>query len=164
MEVILDGECALLSKTQKKKVRQMAARYWTGDDAAFLEQSQSILDAIHYEKEDGSRYNMIRHEFDPMTNRLRLFLEMVHIETPEEHREKLRKKLHNTMRLRASGRASPDPRWQMYERLKSHLPLENRAMIPTPDQITANLEMYRNMATMIPNHNPLSQYLALFLS
>lgn len=160
MEILINpnGECCL-SKTQKKKLRKTIQEAWTGDEDAFREQTDGILETLHYEDAALPRYNMFRFDYCRPLNRMEVILEHVEMETAEERRERLRKKLHSRLK---KNHAQKDARWEAYEKMRSRLPAQNRSMLPSPTQVMANEEMYRNMMSMIPNQNPLHQYLSMF--
>ena len=171
MEIIFkeEGEKSLLSKTQKQKLRHKIKEMWV-DEETFYNQIENVLAMIHYPENcaETDKYNMIKFHYNSMTNSL--ILEMIHIpvETAEERTIRLRKKLQEARKRMHGGRGgggkkSLDPRWEMYETIKNQIPIAQRNMIPNPDSIQNNLEMYRNMLTMIPTQNPLHKYISMFV-
>ena len=161
MEIHFTNECRL-SKTQKKKLRNTIKETWTGDEDAFRDATERILESIYYDEKETEKYNVLKFDYCEPLNRMEIILDHVKMETPEERREMLRKKLHAKLKDSKRPQAYTDPKWEAYEQMRSRLPLQNRGMIPSPTQVLANEEMYRNMMTMIPNQNPLHKYLSLF--
>jgi hypothetical protein len=132
---------------------------WTGDEDAFYGEIDNILSSISYAETTQTPYNFIRFHKD-IHSRLVLEFQYVVETTPEEHRRELRKKL--MTRINIQKKAGSDPKWKAYDRLRSHLPEHMRSTVPSPDQVAAQPETYRNMLTMIPQQNPLHAYLSLF--
>lgn len=159
IEIREEGNQNILSKTQKQKVRRIVAKLWT-DEMAFYDHIDSVLEEVHYDPiHEDLKYNHIEHNLIDEKH-LTLTFKRLHIETPEERREKLRKKLKDAIGAKKRPVAHTDPHEQMYVRLCQQLPEEQRRMIPKPSQVKDNPEMYKQMMTMIPNQNPLYQYLS----
>jgi hypothetical protein len=160
IEIQEEGGQNLLSKTQKQKVRRLVQGVWT-DDAGFYDHHDSILQQVHYDPMHEA-YNHIEHNL-VHDRHLVLLFRRVPIETPGERRAQLRKKLREAIQRKQRPVAHPDPIEQTYARLCQQLPEEQRRVIPRPSQVRSNLDMYKQMMTMIPNQNPLHQYLSLFM-
>lgn len=160
MNIIIEDPLNSVSKTQRKKIRQMVMKVWDIDEQErFHDDVDRILENIHYE-DDTKKYNVCKFDYTDHNKRLVLYFDKVHIQTKEDRRKELLEKLHSKLKVK---KHATDPQWQMYEKLKSRMPEANKNMIPTPDQVKNNLEMYRTMMTMIPNQNPLHEYLAMFI-
>ena len=163
IEIQEENNQQLLSKTQKQKIRKIVKELWT-DEMEFYDHIENILEQIHYDPvHDDLQYNHIEHNLRNEKHLVLLF-KKIHIETPEERREQLRKKLKQAIRNKKRPIAQVDPHEQMYQRLCQQLPEEQRRMIPAPSQVKANLDMYKQMMTMLPNQNPLCQYLSSFMN
>lgn len=155
-----DGQ-KLLSKTQKQKIRRLVRGVWA-DEMSFYDHIDDILHQIHYDPmHEDMRYNHIEHNLVDGKNLVLLF-KRLHIETPQERRNRLRKKLRNVIQNKKHPIANVDVKEQTYQRLYQQLPAEQRRIIPTPTQIKSNPDMYRQMTTMLPAQNPLREYLSLF--
>jgi hypothetical protein len=157
----------VLSKMQKQKLRRKIKEMWISEEK-FLDQIEEVLATIHYPETcvETEKYNMIKFDYDSMTNRLELEMQNIREETSEERRARLVKKLRESQtrrHSRPSSAASSDPRWEMYEKIRNHVPQGQRNMIPDPDSVSNNLEMYRTMLTMIPAQNPLHKYISMFI-
>jgi hypothetical protein len=160
MEVVIH-DCDL-SKMQKLKLRRKIREVWTGDEDAFHDKTEEILNTIYYANGE-EQYNVMKFDYCKPLNKMEVTLERIDMETPEKRREQLRQKLREKIhQKRPNLRHGKDPRWEMYEQMRSRVPESAKAMIPSPDQVTANEEMYKSMMTMMPNQNPLHQYLSLF--
>ena len=152
----------ILSKTQKQKIRRLVREVWT-DEAGFYDHIETILGQVHYDPiHKDQEYNHIDHSL-VHEKRLVLVFKTVPMETPEERRKKLKQKLKNAIDSRRHQAANVDPQEQMYQRLCQQLPEEQRKIIPKPSHVRENLDMYKQMMTMIPNQNPLYQYLSSFM-
>lgn len=163
IEIQEEGNQNLLSKTQKQKVRRLVKEIWKGD-MDFYDHIDDVLQHVHYDPlHEDIRYNHIEHNL-VNDKHLVLLFKRIHIETSDERRLKLRQKLRDAMQTRKRPTANLDPMEQTYIRLCQQLPEEQRKIIPKPSQVRSNLDMYKQMMTMIPNQNPLYQYLALFMN
>lgn len=152
----------LLTKTQKQKIRKLVKDLWK-DEIEFYDQIDTILESIHYSTtHEHLKYNHIEHNLIDERH-LSLAFKKIHIESPEERREKLRKKLHEKIQAKKHAVANADPQEQMYQRLTQSLPEAQRRILPKPSQVRSNVEMYKQMMTMLPNDNPLYKYLATFM-
>lgn len=165
MEIEINEENGqkLLSKTQKQKIRRIVKEVWT-DEMEFYDHIENIIDQVHYDPiNEDMKYNHIEHNLKN-NQHLVLVFKKIHIETSEERREKLRKKLKNVIHSKKHPVANTDPHEQMYQRLCQQLPEGQRQIVPKPSQVRSNLDMYKQMMTMLPNQNPLYQYLSAFMN
>jgi len=166
MEIEIKDRNGILSKTQKQKIRKAVKDVWDGEDN-FHDHIEKILETLHYADgiHEDLKYNFCDFDYYGDKNKLELDFKHVHLETPEERRNKLRNRLRAVLdaKKRPTRNINIDPQLQMYKQICSQIPEENRKMIPKPDQVRANLEMYKNMMTMIPNENPLYKYLSTFI-
>jgi len=163
IEIREENDQKYLSKTQKQKIRRIVKEVWT-DEMEFYDHIENILNEVHYDPvHESLKYNHIEHNVVD-DRHLSLVFNLIHIETPEERREKLRKKLKNAIDKKKHPVAQADPQEQMYQRLSQQLPEEQRRILPKPSQVRANLDMYRQMITMLPNENPLCKYLMTFMN
>lgn len=163
IEIQEENNQNLLSKTQKQKIRRLVKEVWT-DEMEFYDHIDKILEQIHYDPiHESLKYNHIEHNHINDKHLVLLF-KHIHIETTEERRGKLRQKLKNAIQMKKRPVAHVDPHEQMYQRLYQQLPEEQRRIIPKPSHVKANLEMYKQMITMLPNQNPLCQYLSSFMN
>lgn len=153
IDIVEEGNAALMSQTLKKKIRRHVRQMWT-DEAGFYDHIEGVLQMARC-------YNHIEHDLKP-NNRLVLTFKNIHIETPEERREALRKKLRAAIATKKHAPANLDPQEQMHQKLCRLLPQEQQAVIPTPAQVRANPDVYRSMMTVLPHQNPVRQYLASF--
>lgn len=165
MEIIIQDPLNILSKTQKTKIRRYVREVWKTDDA-FYDHIDTILSLIHYSEDTHERYNTLRFHTDTVsTPRLTLCFDYIPQQTAKDKRKILLNKLHSYMKNKRNGKKNKtgsDPLWKAYESLHSRVPAHVKPMIPTPDQINAQPDIYRNMLSMLPAQNPLSSYLALF--
>ena len=163
IEIQEENNQTLLSKTQKQKIRRFVKEIWT-DEMEFYDHIDKILEQIHYDPvHQDLKYNHIEHNLQNEKNLLLVF-KKIHIETAEERREKLRKKLKEKIQTKKHAVSQVDPHEQMYQRLCQQLPEEQRRIIPKPSHVKSNLDMYKQMMTMLPNQNPLYQYLSSFMN
>ena len=160
IEIQEENGQAFLSKTQKQKIRRIVRELWT-DELGFYDHMDKVLAQVHYTDEQ-TRYNYIEHNLTDEKHLVLLF-KKVHIETAEERRQKLRQKLREAIQTKKHRVAHADPQEDMYQRLCQQLPEEQRRIIPKPSQVRENLDMYKQMMTMLPNQNPLYQYLSTFM-
>jgi hypothetical protein len=160
MEVIIQDPLDILSKTQKTKIRRQVRSIWTTEDA-FYDEIDAVLSSIHYPEDIQNRYNTIRFHTDTIHANLTLCFDYIPEQTAEEKRQILLNKLHSRIKGEKNKNSS-DPQWKAYESLHSRVPSNVKSMIPTPDQVRAHPDMYRNMLSMLPAQNPLSSYLSLF--
>lgn len=145
-----------ISKTQKRKLRQWIALHWKGEEA-FYDQLDSVLELIVY-SEGIKPYNRLSFDLD-RENLLVLHFSRIEEETLEEKRKALKQKI----QAKYSKQTKNDPTWKAYYQLKSKLPHVAEKFLPNPDQVMANLEMYRAMMQNIPSHHPVHQYLKLLI-
>lgn len=152
----------ILSKTQKQKIRRFVREVWT-DEAGFYDHIEEVLGQIHYDPiHQDQRYNHIDHSL-VHEKRLVLVFKTIPMETEEERRKKLKQKWKDAMETRRHAAAHVDPQEQMYQRLRQQLPEEQRKIIPKPSHVRENPDLYKQMMTMLPNQNPLCQYLSSFM-
>jgi len=162
MEIIIDDKRGLLTKTQKTKIRRYVISVWK-DEESFYDETDNVLAMIHYNPDTTEKYNFMRFRLETPS---RLVLEPAVVKqiSPEEKREELRKrlrqKINDTRNIQQKG--GRDPKWKAYQDLRSRLPQAAATVVPDPDQVMASPDTYRSMMTMIPNQNPLYQYLSLF--
>lgn len=161
IEIQEEDNRQILSKTQKQKIRRIVKELWV-DETSFYDHLEDVLNSVHYMNEED-RYNHIEHNLKS-ENHLVLLFRKVHIETPEERRKKLQKKLQNVIQQKKRPLANIDPQEQLYQRLCQQVPQQQRNLIPKPTDVRSNLDMYRQMITMMPAQNPLRQYLSTFLN
>lgn len=162
IEITEENNQQLLSKTQKQKIRRLVKEVWD-DEMGFYDHIEDVLGQIYYDPlHEDMKYNHIEHNLVDK-NHLRLVFKRVHIETPEERRKNLQKKLKNAIHNKKHGVVYTDPHEKMYQQLCQQLPEQQRKIIPKPSHVKANLDMYRQMLTMIPNQNPLHQYISGFM-
>lgn len=164
IEIQEENNQQLLSKTQKQKIRRLVKQVWTTEED-FYDHLDEILTQIHYDPIilQEQQYNHIEHNLKNERH-LVLFFKRIHMETPEERRNKLIQKLKNTIQQKKHASFHPDPQTQAYQQLCQRLPKEQQNIIPKPSQVKENIDMYRQMMTMIPRENPLHQYLSLFMN
>lgn len=163
IEIQEENNQTLLSKTQKQKIRRLVKDIWT-DEMEFYDHIDKILEQVHYDPiHTDLKYNHIEHNLQN-DKHLVLVFKKIHMETAEERREKLRQKLKNAIQTKKRAVAHVDPHEQMYQRLCQQLPEEQRRIIPKPSHVKENLDMYKQMMTMLPNQNPLYQYLSAFMN
>lgn len=163
IEICEENDQKLLSKTQKQKIRRIVKEVWT-DEMDFYDHIENILDQVHYDPiNEDMKYNHIEHNLKD-SQHLVLVFKKIHIETPEERRDKLKKKLKNAIQSKKRPVANIDPHEQMYQQLCQQLPEAQRRIIPKPSHVRENLDMYKQMMTMLPNQNPLCQYLSKFMN
>lgn len=156
---------SILTKTQKKKIRKLVMESWREEEIGlFHEELDKILEKIHYEDEKD-RYNMCKFEHSKHNNCLTLHFENVHIQTKEERRQELVKKLREKLSGsdREQKKRRQDPIWDMYTKIRSRLPVSNKNIIPNPDEVRNNMETYRAMMTMLPAQNPIHEYLSMLI-
>lgn len=163
IEIQEENNQKILSKTQRQKARRLVKEIWT-DEMGFYDHIDNILGQLNYDPiHEDLKYNHIEHNLIDEKH-LNLLFKRIHIETPEERREKLKKKLKGVIEAKKRPVAHADPHEQMYTRLCQQLPEEQRRVIPKPSHVRDNIDMYKQMMTMIPNQNPLYQYLATFMN
>lgn len=161
IEIQEENNQKILSKTQKQKIRQLVKNVWK-DDMDFYDHIDDIIHQIHYDPiHKDKQYNHIEHNM-PNNKHLVLLFKKIHIETPEERQKILRQKLRNAIKNKKHKPSCVDAKEQTYQRLCQQLPMEQRRIIPSPTQVLANPDMYRQMLTMLPSNNPLRQYLSMF--
>lgn len=158
MDIVIDDPLNIISKTQRKKIRKTVVDVWKDEDS-FNEEIYNILEKIFY-TDENQKYNVCKYDYTNHNNRLVLHFEIVQLETQESKRKELLNKLHNKLK---SKQHINDPQWQMYEKIKNRLPEANKHLIPSPDKVKNDLDTYKTMMTMIPNQNPLYQYLSMFI-
>lgn len=161
IEIVEDGGAAILSKTQKQKIRRLVRQVWV-DEASFYDHLDWLLSQIHYPDDENQRYNHIEHDLRA-NNRLVLTFRRVRMETDAERREALRGKLRAAIATKKHAPANADPQEQMHQKLCQLLPREQQALLPKPAQVRANPDAYRPMLSALPHQNPVRQYLASFL-
>lgn len=163
IEIQEENNQTLLSKTQKQKIRRLVKEMWK-DEMDFYDQIDAILEQIHYDPLHADlKYNHIEHNLVHEKHLVLLF-KKIHIETAQERREKLRQKLRKVIQTKKHATSHVDPQEQMYQRLCQQLPEEQRRIIPNPSQVKTNLDMYKQMMTMLPHQNPFYQYLSSFMN
>lgn len=163
IEIQEENNQTLLSKTQKQKIRRFVRSVWK-DEVDFYDHLDNVLQQVHYDPlHEDMKYNHIEHNL-ANDRHLVLLFKRIHIETPEERRQKLRKRLKNVIQNKKHHVVARDPCEQAHLRLCQQLPDEQRRIIPNPTQVRSNLEMYRQMLTMIPQQNPFHQYLSMFMT
>lgn len=160
LNIIINDPITVLSKTQRKKIRKMVTEKWNPDlEYEFTEELDKMLSEIYYDDET-KRYNMCKFEYCRHNECLTLMFEQVHIQTVEERHEELRKKLHDKMKTKHNA---ANPEWKMYEQIRSRMPEAQKKMIPDPDKVRSDMTTYRTMMTMLPNQNPIYQYLSMLI-
>lgn len=160
IEIQEENNQHLLSKTQKQKIRRLVKEKWT-DEYGFYDHLDDILRQIHYDPVyETQQYNHIEHDLRDDKHLVLLFKR---IETSQDRRKDLLKKLKQAIHQKKHASYQPDPLEQAYQQLCQRLPQEQQHIIPKPSQVQENKEMYRQMLTMIPRENPLYQYLSLFM-
>lgn len=161
IEIIEEDGGAVLTKTQKQKIRRLVRQVWT-DDAGFYDHIDWVLGQVHY-ADLSQRHNHIEHNLLP-NNRLVLTFRRVRVETDAERREKLRRKLRAAIGAKKHAPAGVDPQEQMYQKLCQLLPREQHAFLPKPAQVRANPDAYRPMLSILQPQNPVRQYISSFMS
>lgn len=162
IEIQEENNQHLLSKTQKQKIRRLVQQVWK-DEMDFYDHLDDILQHVYYDPiHQDMKYNHIEHNLE--RNHLVLLFKRIHMETPEERRQKLRQKLHDAMHHRKRNIPKTDPQEQAYQRLCQQLPEGQRRIIPSPSQVRSNRDMYRQMLTMVPSQNPFHQYLSMLVN
>jgi hypothetical protein len=151
----------VLSKTQKNKIKKYVRQIWK-DEAVFYDQIDQVIGQVHY-ADPNQRHNHIEHNLDANNNLVLLF-KRIQIETEEERRKKLQNKLRNAIRRKKHQSAHTDPQERQYQQLCQLLPEAQQSIIPTPTQVRANPELYRQMASTLPAQNPVCQYLNSFIA
>lgn len=152
-EILIQDEEEIISKTQRKKIRQWIISHWQGEEP-FYDQLDSVLGLVAY-PEGKTAYNRLA--FDLEENKLLLkFSRVVEDSSKKDHlRKKLRAKL---------KKADPqDLVWKTYQQLKSRLPHVASKFLPDPDQVAANTEMYRAMMNGMPANHPILNYLKMMI-
>lgn len=163
IEIQEENNQNMLSKTQKQKIRRLVKQVWT-NDTDFYDHIDNIIQQIHYDPlYKHQEYNHIEHNLVKDRHLILLF-KRIHIETPEERRRNLSKKLKTAIQQKKHPSFHPDPQTQAYHQLCQQLPQEQKHIIPKPSHVKENIDMYRQMMTMIPNENPLYKYLSLFMN
>lgn len=161
IEIQEENNQKILSKTQKQKIRRLVKNVWK-DEMDFYDHIDDILQQVHYDPiHKDQPYNHIEHNM-PNDKHLVLLFKKIHIETPEERQKMLRQKLRNAIKNKKHAQSYVDVKEQTYQRLCQQIPVEQRRIIPSPAQVQANLEIHRQMLTMLPSNNPLHQYLSMF--
>lgn len=163
LNIVIEDPKNVLTKTQRKKIRKLVVEKWVEEEEdLFQEELENILEQIHYEDEKD-RYNVCKFEYTKHNMCLTLKFESIHIKTKEEIRLELVKKLREKTGANKNDKRRRDPVWTMYEKIKSRLPESNKNIIPNPDMVRANMDTYRAMMTMLPNQNPIHEYLSMLI-
>lgn len=154
MEIVdINDPETILTQTQKKKIRKLVVSKWTTEEE-FYDQIDDILESIHYPGNTKPYDNL---KFETFPDKKRIVLEFSYKPKVLSQRELLLQKLRN------KRKHVNDPNWQMYERLKSATPSATAKMLPNPDQVLANVQLYSQMLTTIPARHPVRQYLEMLI-
>jgi len=159
IEIEIDDSQHWLSKTQKTKIRNMLKAGKTKEE---------ILENIHYQN-TFEKY----HDFTKSTiSDYKIKITFSRLSEKECKRRELSSRLRAKQHEQKSARlrhCEEDAAWKMYHRIMNHAGIKHvpqdqiRKMIPTPDDVKKNAELYRTLNEKNPNPM-IKKYIHLCLS